>query len=409
MGKNNHTNSASTKSIVKPGYKHTPLGWIPEEWDVKEIGDIADLASGTTPSRQNHTKYFENGTIPWVKTTDLNNSEILKTEELVTTEALNETSLKVLPENTILVAMYGGFNQIGRTGLLRHPATINQALTAIKLKNGDNPKYILEWLNFKVTYWKNFAGSSRKDPNITGKDVADFPVFIPSIQEQNKIASILQVWDEAIQKTQQLIEKLKLRNKGLMQELLTGRRRLRGYTSEWKKVELSQTLEYEQPQKYLTEAIGTNGDENNIPVLTANKSFILGYTSDKINIYSDIPVIIFDDFTTASRYIDFKFKIKSSAIKLLSPKYGFNLRFLHERLQLIETNIAEHKRRWISEYEPKVIVLPDEDEQKSIGFVAALAAEEIQFYEQKLAILERQKKGLMQQLLTGEIRANNII
>ena len=98
---------------IPKGYKKSELGVIPEDWEVKHLGDIAKLSSGTTPYRANDL-YFKNGSIPWVKTTDLNNGLLVNTEEKVTEKAINETSLKILPIDTVLVAMYGGFNQIGR-------------------------------------------------------------------------------------------------------------------------------------------------------------------------------------------------------------------------------------------------------------------------------------------------------
>ncbi|WP_220466421.1 restriction endonuclease subunit S [Dyadobacter psychrotolerans] len=103
---------------------------IPDGWEMKKIKDIGKVTSGTTPLRSNKT-YHTDGNIPWVKTTDLNNSLIINTEEKVTELALKETSLRIYPKNTVLVAMYGGFNQIGRTGILGIDAAINQALSAI--------------------------------------------------------------------------------------------------------------------------------------------------------------------------------------------------------------------------------------------------------------------------------------
>jgi len=98
---------------VKPGYKQTEVGLIPEDWNVTTIGSVAETSSGTTPSRALAERYYRNGHISWVKTLDLNNSEIKVTEERVTQAALGETSLKCYPSGSVVVAMYGGFNQIG--------------------------------------------------------------------------------------------------------------------------------------------------------------------------------------------------------------------------------------------------------------------------------------------------------
>jgi len=161
--------------MVRAGYKQTEVGEIPEDWDVYEIQQLAKTGSGTTPARALHNKYYAQGKHNWVKTTDLNNSNINETEEKVSSEAIAETCLQVYPVETILVAMYGGFNQIGRTGILRVPAAVNQALVAIKTNPKNlNPRFLLDVLNYRVLDWRKVASSSRKDPNITSNDVKGF-------------------------------------------------------------------------------------------------------------------------------------------------------------------------------------------------------------------------------------------
>ncbi len=185
------------------------------EWEEKKLGDIATIRSGTTPSRSKPEFYID-GNIPWVKTTDLNNSYIYTTEEKVTTLA----NMKLNPEGSVLVAMYGGFNQIGRTGYLKTAAATNQAISVINIRgNKLTSLYLLIWLNAKIDYWKNFAISSRKDANITGADVAAFPIVFPSLPEQQKIADCLSSLDELITLQTQKIDALKLHKKGLMQQL----------------------------------------------------------------------------------------------------------------------------------------------------------------------------------------------
>lgn len=229
---------------MKPGYKQTEVGVIPEDWTVTTIGMVAEISSGTTPSRALVDRYYRNGHIPWVKTLDLNNSEIHSTEELVTQAALNETSLRCYPIGSVLVAMYGGFNQIGRTGLLRISATVNQALTAIKSNSSRlRPEYLLRVLNFRVNYWKAVASSSRKDPNITSKDIRDFPIALPSVEEQEAIAEALSDADALIESLEQLIAKKRQIKQGAMQELLTGKKRLPGFSGEWEVKSLSELFD----------------------------------------------------------------------------------------------------------------------------------------------------------------------
>ncbi|MBZ0067813.1 MAG: restriction endonuclease subunit S, partial [Thiobacillus sp.] len=185
------------------------------EWECKTLKDIAKITSGSTPLRSN-PEFFAQGSIPWVKTTDLNNSFIVDTEEKITPKA----KARVNPAGSVLIAMYGGFNQIGRTGCLSFPAATNQAISVLALdRKAAMPAYVLAWLNAKVEDWKRIASSSRKDPNITGSDVAKFTIVLPELDEQQRIASCLSSLDALITAETQKLEALKTHKKGLMQQL----------------------------------------------------------------------------------------------------------------------------------------------------------------------------------------------
>lgn len=165
---------------------------------------------------------------------------------------------------------------------------------------------------------------------------------------------------------------------------------------------LGELLDYEQPTNYLVKNTDYS-DEYKIPVLTAGKTFILGYTNEKEGICTNIPLILFDDFTTDSRYIDFPFKVKSSAVKLLKAKKNVNLRFIFEAMKLIKYAIGGHERHWISKYAFLTIFVPSFKEQNAIAQILDTAHQELKLYEQKLQLLQAQKKTLMQKLLTGEV------
>lgn len=219
---------------MKPCYKQTEVGVIPEDWEVKEIGDLAQTSSGTTPARELQDRYYKNGTIGWVKTLDLRNTELLATSECVTELALKETCLRIYPRGTVLIAMYGGFQQIGRTALLSIPAAVNQAITAIQPKGETlSSEYLLATLNYRVGYWKNVASSSRKDPNITSRDIKVFPVIVPPLPEQRAIAGALSDVDALLGAQEALLAKKRDLKAAAMQQLLTGETRLPGFTGEW--------------------------------------------------------------------------------------------------------------------------------------------------------------------------------
>jgi type I restriction enzyme S subunit len=219
----------------------TDIGELPADWSVQSIGSLAHTSSGTTPPRSQMERYYASGTHAWVKTLDLNNGELWSTDEAVTDAALQETSLQLYPAGSVLIAMYGGLRQIGRTGLLRVPAAVNQAITAIQPREGSLvPEFLLASLNFRVDHWKSVASSSRKDPNITSADVRAFKLAVPSMGEQSAIAKTLADINALIASLEQLLTKKRQIKQGAMQELLTGKRRLPGFTTAWQKAQLSQ-------------------------------------------------------------------------------------------------------------------------------------------------------------------------
>lgn len=174
----------------------------------------------------------------------------------------------------------------------------------------------------------------------------------------------------------------------------------------WKERVLREILSYEQPYKYSVNSTNYES-KSGIPVLTAGKSFILGYTTESDGIYSNLPVIIFDDFTTDTKYVDFPFKVKSSAMKFLKPRIAndIELRLVYEYLQALKIRETggDHKRRWISEFSKFKIVLPEFPEQTQIATILSKVDEAIAQTEQLIAKYSRIKTGLMQDLLTKGI------
>jgi type I restriction enzyme S subunit len=224
--------------------RSTEIGDIPGDWAICSIGEIASSSSGTTPPRSQFDRYYAQGSHAWVKTLDLTNGEVYSTDEAVTDLALQETNLRLYPAGSVLVAMYGGLRQIGRTGLLRTPAAVNQAITAIQPADGRLvPEYLLAVLNYRVDDWKSVASSSRKDPNITGADVRSFKVAMPPLDEQSAIAQAVADADALIDSLEQLLAKKRQTKQGAMQELLTGKRRLPTFSGDWKECVLGNLLE----------------------------------------------------------------------------------------------------------------------------------------------------------------------
>ena len=172
----------------------------------------------------------------------------------------------------------------------------------------------------------------------------------------------------------------------------------------WEPKPLGDVLDYEQPGKYIIQ--NTTYQDSGIPVLTANKGFVLGHTTETDGIYQKVPVIIFDDFTTDAKYVDFPFKVKSSAIKILTSKGKDELRLVYELMSQISFDPTQHKRYFISQYQYLKIPLPHKSEQQKVADCLGSLDDLIAAEGRKLEVLRQHKQGLMQQLFPqpGETR-----
>lgn len=170
----------------------------------------------------------------------------------------------------------------------------------------------------------------------------------------------------------------------------------------WSIKKIKDLLDYERPDKYIVES-PIYSPNAKTPVLTANKSFVLGYTDEKDGIYSDTPVIIFDDFTTDSKYVEFPFKVKSSAIKILKNiDSSAELKFIYEIMKSFNFPIANHKRHYISQYQELDIVIPSLAEQKKIADILRDVDIEIEKVEESIILAEKLKQGLFKDLFKNK-------
>lgn len=174
---------------------------------------------------------------------------------------------------------------------------------------------------------------------------------------------------------------------------------------DWELKHLGSFLDYEQPTDYLVSDTKYNNN-NQIPVLTAGKTFILGYTNEEHGIFNRLPVIIFDDFTTAIKFVDFPFKSKSSAMKMLIPQNDkVNMRFVYEKMLQIKYPLGDHKRHWIGEYQHLKIAVPTlPEEQNAIANVLSNTETLVDHLDKLITKKKAVKQGTMQQLLTGKKR-----
>ena len=171
--------------------------------------------------------------------------------------------------------------------------------------------------------------------------------------------------------------------------------RFPGFTEDWEQRKFGDLFEYERPDAYIVKSDNYNNDFN-MPVLTANKAFILGYTNEE-NSYNK-PSIIFDDFTLDRKYVDFPYMLKSSAIKILTSKNQHNLRFLFERLNSTRFEVLGHARHYISVVQNTTTLCPSVDEEVCISNLLTKFDELITLHQRKLDNFKLKKKALLQKL-----------
>lgn len=155
---------------------------------------------------------------------------------------------------------------------------------------------------------------------------------------------------------------------------------------------LEEFISYEQPSKYIVNS-DQYDDSFEIPVLTAGKSFILGYTDETNNIFDNLPVIIFDDFTTSVQFVDFPFKVKSSAMKLLKNTEQADIKYCYYLLKFLQHTPENHKRQWLSATSQNIVELPTIEKQKNIVMKLDKILEVIDNQNKQLELLDEAIKA----------------
>ena len=373
---------------------------LPSGWKVVKLGEIGKVINGLTYSPDN----VSNNGLLVLRSSNINNNSIVLNNDDVYVKGISKFN-KTLENDILICVRNGSKNLIGKSALITEKYK-DLAFGVFMAIFRSNYNLFLIHIFKTNTFFKQVKNDLGATINsINNGNLLNFKIPLPPLDEQKKIAEILSTWDEAINLTINLIESKKQFKKALMQNLLTAKIRFPQFKDEWKFTKLGNLLDYEQPTQYLV------SDENydngfGTPVLTAGKTFILGYTNETKGIFQDnLPVIIFDDFTTATQFVNFPFKVKSSAMKILKQKNTMvNIRLVYEMMQMINFVASDHKRYWISEFQDLEIKLPNLNEQQKIAEVLTACDDEINLLNLKLENLKRQKQGLMQKLLKGEMR-----
>ena len=214
---------------VPKGYVKNRKVVIPQQWRLPQIKDIASISSGSTPNR-NNSEYW-NGNIAWVTTGELSSGHVNHTSELITVKAVKETKMRIYPQGTLLMAMYGQGKTRGTVAILEIDAAVNQACAAITIKNG-NSKFLFYQLKNSYQDIRKLSNTGNQE-NLNADIIKSYQVPWAPDEEQERISAILTTQDKVIELKEMRLAEKQRQKKYLMQQLLTGKKRLPGFYGAW--------------------------------------------------------------------------------------------------------------------------------------------------------------------------------
>lgn len=379
------------------------------------LGAIARITSGSTPSRENPS--YWNGTIPWVKTAQIQNGWIREddVDERITEKGMRSSSTRLYPKGTILMAMYGQGKTRGQVAILGLDATINQACAAIQLEDSVDRDYVYQQLIFRYDAIRALSNIGGQD-NLNTDLIREISFPLPELCKQKAAAEILSAWDVSIDKFERLIAAKQAKKTGLVSELLTRR------ASDWPRALLSEISDRvqrqdpggERPLLTISSASGfvRQGDKysrnmagESAKTYTALNEGEFSYNKGNSLRYQFGCVYQLRGFESAlvpSVYVSFKLH---EGIDHAYMRHLFASDYLRPQLRaLVKTGVRNNGLLNISpaEFLSTTVPLPPTPKQEEIGKALSLATSEIDLLQQQLKVLRRQKRGLMQKLLTCE-------
>ena len=321
------------------------------------MGDYGKVVTGNTPPTKNIENY-ENGTYLWASPADLGRiKSISETKIMLSAKGFSTT--RALPKGSVLITCIG--STIGKTGMATKEMSTNQQINSIVVNDNNDNEFV--YYTIQSAFPRYLSSIAVQAVPIISKSAFELlPNQRPCLQEQKKIGKFLSLLDERIATQNKIIDRLQSLIKGIRNDVFGKLRKSVGVNAM-----ISDVLSYEQPQPYIVK--DTEYTAEGIPVLTANKAFVLGYTSETDGIYDKGDCIIFDDFTLDCKYVDFPFKVKSSAIKILTAKNKELLRYTFEFLKYLDLSTEEHKRHYIAETQNQEFILPTEQIVKTIAHI----------------------------------------
>lgn len=409
----------------KPGYKHTPLGWVPEEWEVKKLDEVAQIQQGVSKGKS--IREEDAIDMPYLRVANVKDGYFDLNEIKQITVHKIEYNKYLLNQEDILITEGGDPDKLGRGSIWQNEVENcifqNHLFRIRAIKSNLNPYYLYNYLQGRKSkdYFLSCAKQTTGIASVNSSQVKAMPVLLPLLPEQNKIATILSTWDTAIAKTQEIISQLKLRNRGLMHELLRP-------NDGWEEYKIGELIkEVKRP---------VNWDDNDLYHLISVKRRSGGaFFRESLYGHQILTKQLFtveeNDFLISKMQILHgasalvtaplaEMKISGSYIAVRSrDDQKLDIRYFNwiaktpwfYRLTYI-SSYGVHIEKMTFDFEDfkrhKILLPATLKEQKDIVVILENATTEVALYENYLTTLQTQKKGLMQKLLTGTIRVNII-
>ncbi len=385
---------------------------VPKGWLKYSVGE---LCTSIVPGR-NKPKVFD-GDIPWVTTPEINGRYIPSKLQVnyVSTTALSDAGGKIVPQGAVVMAAVG---ELGLIAITSEPVVLNQQLHAFVCSKLVNNEYLAYWLTTQKPYMESIA-SKTTIPYMNKTNCESIPVLLPPLAEQFKIAQILLTWDKAISVTEKLLTNSQLQKKALMQQLLTGKKRLLNenggrFIGEWCTCTLSEVAHIIMGSSPKSEAYNDNG--LGLPLIQGNADIKCRvscprvYTSDITKECSPGDILLSVRAPVGTVALSQHKACIGRGISAIKSKRKMSQSFLYQWFLWFEPKWCYLSQgstfESINSDDIKTLKLsvPNFEEQQKIATVLSAADDEIATLEKKLACLKDEKKALMQQLLTGKRR-----
>ena len=385
---------------VPEGYVKKRKVVIPQQWGLPQIKDIASISSGSTPNR-NNSEYW-NGNIAWVTTGELSSGHVNHTSELITVKAVKETKMRIYPQGTLLMAMYGQGKTRGTVAILEIDAAVNQACAAITVKDGKS-KFLFYQLKNSYQDIRKLSNTGNQE-NLNADIIKTYQVPWAPDEEQERISTILTTQDKVIELKEKQLTGKQRQKKYLMQQLLTGKKRLPGFAFEVEKTNIKAISTYSVSTISQTMLESYEGKQL-YPVFNANS--IAGHVDFYENECPYISIIKDGAGIGRVRLCE----AKSSTIGTMGcihARKGISIIFLYYLLEQVDFNKYSNgstiPHLYYKDYSCEKVRIPDIKEQAAIAEVLSTADREIELLQQDIEQEKQKKKALMQLLLMGIVR-----